>query len=53
MKFYLVEYYLPNQSRLFSDPQRYVAKGEAELERVLSVAKNNGYDVIAVSKLRG
>ena len=50
---FVVEYYLPNQSRLFSGPQRYSAKGLNRLREVLEIAENNSYEIVCVSKVAG
>ena len=50
---YLIEYCLPNQSHLFSDPMRYEAKDGYDLSRVLSIAEQSNYDVIAVYEIKG
>lgn len=43
---YIIEYYLPNQSHLFSAPQR--AYLPDEWKEAVETAKKCGYDVIAV-----
>ena len=48
---FAIEYYLPNQSRLFSSPQRVCVTGESELRRVLKVAAEHGYDVLNVYEI--
>lgn len=45
---YIIEYYLPNQSHLFSAPQRAYLPGEDACMEAVETAKKCGYDVIAV-----
>lgn len=50
---YIVEYYLPDQSHLFSSPMRYFANDKHDLSRVLSKAEQSNYDVIGVYEVQG
>ena len=45
---YLIQYWLPNQSRLFSKPQQAELDGETALQNALAIAKKNDYVVTAV-----
>lgn len=45
---YLIQYWLPNQSRLFSKPQQAEVDGESALQNALATAKKNDYVVTAV-----
>lgn len=44
---YVMEYYLPNQSHLFSAPQRVVIMGIETLREKVGIAQKHGYDIIA------
>lgn len=50
---YVMEYYLPNQSHLFSEPMRAVVEGYNTLLEKVAIAQKNGYDIIAVSEVQG
>lgn len=45
---YLIVYYLPNQSRIFSDPRCVGFDSKDELDESLAIAQKHGYDVIGV-----
>lgn len=45
---YMIQYWLPNQSRLFSEPQQAVLDGETALQNAIAIAKKNNYEVTAV-----
>lgn len=45
---YVMEYYLPNQSHLFSAPQRVAIEGYDKLLEKVAIAQKHGYDIIAV-----
>lgn len=45
---YVIEYYLPNQSHLFSAPQCVGFETKKELDAALATARKYEYDVIAV-----
>lgn len=45
---YMIEYYLPNQSHLFSAPQRVGFETKKELDAALATAQKYEYDVIGV-----
>ena len=45
---YLIQYWLPNQSRLFSKPQQAELDGESALQNALAIARKNDYVVTAV-----
>lgn len=48
---YVVEYWLPNQSRLFSDPQRATVNGDVGLKKAFDIAEKHGYEIIGVYEL--
>lgn len=48
---YVMEYYLPNQSHLFSEPQRVVIEGYDKLIEKVAIAQKHGYDIIAVCEV--
>ena len=45
---YIIEYYLPNQSSLFSAPQCVGFETRKDLDAALATAQKFEYDVIAV-----
>lgn len=45
---YVIEYYLPNQSHLFSAPNRYGCKSEKDLAEKIAIAEAHGYDLVCV-----
>lgn len=45
---YVMEYYLPNQSHLFSEPMRAVVEGYDTLLEKVAIAQKHNYDLIAV-----
>lgn len=45
---YLIQYWLPKQSRLYSEPQQVEVDGEGALQNALATAKKNDYAVAAV-----
>ena len=45
---YIIEYYLPGQSHLFSEPFRHGISDEEELIVAAAIAEANGYDLIGV-----
>lgn len=47
---YTLKYYLPNQSRLFSNPQTYTTYDKDDMKRVLKVASQNNYEVVSLIK---
>lgn len=49
---YVMEYYLPNQSRLFSEPQRITANTYDILLEKVAIAQKFGYDIVAVTEVR-
>lgn len=50
---YILVYYLPNQSHLFSEPQRVAVKGEKAMREKVKIAMDHGYDLIAVYEYDG
>lgn len=50
---YVMEYYLPNQSHLFSEPMRVVVEGHDKLLEKVAIAQKHGYDLIAVYEVQG
>ena len=49
---YVMEYYLPNQSHLFSEPMRFAAHTYEILLEKVAIAQRFGYDIIAVTEVR-
>ena len=50
---YILEYYLPNQSHLLSEPKRVAVKGEDAMREKVAIAQKHGYDLIAVYEEQG
>lgn len=48
MKAYIMVYYLPNQSELFSNPYAVKFQSVEELMKGLKIAEDNGYRVIDI-----
>lgn len=48
----LIEYYLPNQSHLFSEPQRIIANNGKEYNALVKKIKKLGYEIAGVSRVR-
>ena len=46
MKYYEIQYLLHNQSRLFSEPQKVIAKSSLEKSDILNRCEECGYTVI-------
>lgn len=49
---YVIEYYLPGQSHLFSAPFRRGISDDIELFAAVAIAEANGYDLIGVYELQ-
>ena len=49
---YLIRYYLPNQSRLFSEPMEYVAKDRYDLDRVINIVEMSNYELVSVDEIK-
>lgn len=49
---YLIRYYLPNQSRLFSEPMEYVAKDRDDLDRVINIVGMSNYELVSVDEIK-
>lgn len=47
---YMIQYWLPTQSRVFSEPQCFVTESEAEYNNALEIAKVNRYEVVISGK---
>lgn len=47
---YLVEYWLHNQSRLFSEPQRVIVE-KTEVDQMVEKIKNLGYEINEVREV--
>ncbi len=45
-------YYLPNQSKLFSEPQVFETKDGKEWERAVKIAHEKGYEIVNVERLK-
>lgn len=43
---YKLVYFLPNQSKLFSEPRLYETYSIDEFTRVLEIAEKEGYEVV-------
>lgn len=43
-----IVYYYKNQSRLFSNPNVYIASNKADFEQAVRIAKKNGYEIVEV-----
>lgn len=52
-KIYVMEYYLTNQSHLFSAPMVAVAECYNTLLENVAIAQKYGYDIISVSEVQG
>lgn len=50
---YVIEYYLPNQSHLFSEPQRAGCTSKKDLAKKVAIAEAHGYDLIGVYEVCG
>lgn len=46
-----MEYYLPTQSNLFSDPQVFQTRNGDEWERAVNLAHENGYRIVKVERI--
>ena len=42
---YVLVYWLPNQSRLFSEPQTYFTNDKDSFVEAIKIAVKNGYDI--------
>lgn len=51
MKSYFVSYYLKGQSKLFSEPQKVIAKNFEELMEILKKIHDYGYTLVKVSEI--
>lgn len=49
---YLIRYYLPNQSRLFSEPMEYVTKDRDDLDRVINIIGMSNYELVSVDEFK-
>lgn len=49
---YIIEYYLPNQSTLFSDPQCVGFESKKDLDAALATAQKYEYNVIGVYEVQ-
>lgn len=45
MKTYYLIYWLPKQSKLFSDPQMFTTTERKELEKAIETAEKSGYEI--------
>ena len=45
---FVVRYYLPNQSELFSEPQVYIAKTWQDLVFAINTAQKNNYEIVGI-----
>lgn len=50
MKKYYLLYWLPNQSKVFSEPQLFVTESLEALEQAISIANANGYEIEEVGE---
>jgi len=46
-----MEYYYPNQSKLFSAPKVFETKDGKEWERVVNIAHEKGYEIVKVERV--
>lgn len=46
MKKYYILYWLPNQSKIFNPPNFFVTESKEELDRAISIANANGYEIV-------
>lgn len=44
-------YYLPNQSKLFSEPQVFETQDGKEWERAVNIAHEKGYEIVKVERI--
>lgn len=44
-------YYLPNQSKLFSEPQIFETQDGKEWEKAVNIAHEKGYEIVKVERL--
>lgn len=51
MKQYYLKYWLPNQSKIFSEPKLFVTESREALEQAISIANANGYEIEEVGEL--
>lgn len=47
---YMIQYWFPTQSRVFSEPQCFVTENETEYYKALEIAKANRYEVVISGK---
>ena len=45
MKTYYLLYWLPGQSKIFSDPQMFTTTERKELEKAIETAEKSGYEI--------
>lgn len=45
-------YWLPNQSRLFSEPQIFETKSGKEWSRAVNIAHEKGYEIVKVEVVK-